>query len=260
MLKRLKNYYSVVLWTTCLTLSCNDVNPDKPRGFYGPALKIVPSTPSDSNSLYNLVKMESYTYTRSKAIFSPLGIRLGGKTPDADKRISKLTKKGNHLHLNMDNKEHYISNENVFNYEIKNGKHKLFAFICRSYNESIKNDNAIIAKEIEVFNGELIKSKNLELADIVYNSPRGTYKNSNTKNIVLDFVLINTDLHQEGNCVRITIDESKEFIVNKWQAYYIQNTQPGKHTVKLELLNAAQKLIAAPVSHDFTVVIESDSK
>jgi hypothetical protein len=253
---KLKTFYSVLLLIISLAISCNDINSENPSDINYTAIKISPCTPLDSISLYTEVKMESYTYTRSKAIFSPVGIRLGGKTPDADNRKTKLTKKGNHLHLNIDNKEHYTSNQNVFNYHIKDGKHKLFAFIARSYYESIKNSYAIIAKEIEVLNGELLKSKNLPAADIVYNSPRGVYKNANAKNIILDFVLVNTEIHKGGNSVRITIDETKEFIVNKWQAYYIENSLPGKHSIKLELIDARDKLIATPVFHDFTVVIE----
>ncbi|MDC0230696.1 hypothetical protein OAK19_01930 [Aureispira] len=246
--------------TISLSLSCNDINPENSPDITYATINIAPCPSPDSISLYTKIKMESYTYTKSTAIFSPVGIRLGGKTPDADNRKTKLTKKGNHLHLNIDNKEHYISNQNVFDYHIKDGKHKLFAFIARSYYESIKNPNAIIAKEIEVLDGELIKSKNLPAVDIVYNSPRGIYKNSDGKKIILDFVLVDTEIKEGGNSVRITVDETKEFIVNKWQAYYIENLLPGKHNVKLELLDATGKLIAAPVSHDFSVVIESNTK
>jgi len=221
------------------------------------SISLSPCLPLDSLATYPNVTMQNYTYTAGKAIFGPQGVRLGGQTPHSKARESAKTKKGTHVHLNIDNKEHAISNRNTFEYHIPNGKHKLFAFIARSYYESIKNTKAIIAKEVEVKNGELIKSKNLPDVAIIYNAPRGLFKIANSKKILLDFLLFNTEINEEGNTVRVTIDQTSVFEINTWQAYYIEGALPGEHTVKLELLDATGKQITTPALGKFVITEET---
>ncbi len=224
------------------------------------AIRLNPCPPLDSLAAYQAVRMQNYTYTGGKAIFGIQGLRLGSKTPNETAetaRLSAKTNKGNHLHLNIDNKEHQINNQNSIEYHIPNGQHKLFAFIARSYYESIKNPEAIIAKTIEVRDGELVSSKNLPNVDIVYNAPRGLYKMSDSPKILLDFVLVNTNIEEGGNSVRITIDETAVFQIYTWQAYYIEGLLPGEHSVKLELLDGTDRQLAAPVSHKFVLTKEN---
>ncbi len=204
--------------------------------------------------LFPEVSLQNYTYTRGRAMFSPVGIRLGGKTSGAENKGSQISRKGTHLHLNIDNRRHYLSNSNNFEYPVENGIYKFFAFISRSYYESIKNPDAIIAKKIEIRNGQLVKSKDLENVDIIYNAPRGIYKNEDSEKIVLDFLIVNTEVSEGGNTVRVTIDGKKVATLDKWQACYIEGAEAGEHTVLLELLNEGGQLIAAQVSDTFTVI------
>lgn len=207
----------------------------------------------DTFQFYREIMMQSYTYSEGQGMFGVQGIRLGTKISSEAARVSDATKKGVHLHLNVDNTLHEISNENNFPCPIPDGKHKLFAFIATPYYESIKKTDAIIAKEVEIRGGKLAKSHNLPQADIAYNAPRGEH---NGDTVLLDFVLINTTIGENANSVRVTIDEGAVFNIRSWQAHYINGLVEGKHTVKLELLDATGKLIALPVSHDFVIITE----
>lgn len=216
-------------------------------------IKLSPCPPLDSAILYTDVILENYTYTGNKMIFTPQNLRLGGMTPLTTTRQTARTKKGNHLHLCIDGEQHKISNQNIFDFPLKNGKHKLVAFIARSFYESIKNPTSILAKEIAVRNGELVSSKNLPAVDIVYNAPIGLYKAEESNKILLDFVLIGTTLSEFGNTVKITLDEHTIFNVNKWQAYYLEGLSKGEHHIKLELLDPTGRQIAAPTSQSFVI-------
>lgn len=216
-------------------------------------IELIPCPPLDSSIQYNNVLLQNYTYTENQMMFRPINLRLGGMPPLTKSRPKTLpkTKKGNHLHICIDNKEHHISNNNIFEFPLSDGKYKLIAFISRSFYESIKNPTAIMAKEIGIKNGELQSSQNFSSVDIVYNAPRGTYIKGNK--ILLDFVLVGTTLQEGGNQVKVTINNQKSFYINKWQAYFLEGLDVGTYEVKLELLDALGKQIAAPTGQKFII-------
>lgn len=253
--------FKQVLYFFCLSLSllsslfsCNQANntADTPTPLPN-LIELVPCTPLDSSIAYNTVLLQNYTYTRNQMMFRPVNLRLGGMTPLTESRPKTFpkTRKGNHLHICIDNKQHHISNNNIFDFPLADGKYKLTAFISRSFYESIKNPEAIIAKEIGIRKGELYFSKNLPSIDILYNAPMGTYTKG--AQILLDFVLVGTTLEKGGNQVKVSINNQKTFYVNNWQAYLIKGLDVGTYDVKLELLDASGKQIAAPVSQNFII-------
>lgn len=216
-------------------------------------IELTPYPLTDSSIAYSNVLLQNYTYTRNQMMFRPENLRLGGMTPITEGRPKSLprTNKGNHLHLCIDNKQHHVSNSNIFELPLSDGKYKLIAFIARSFYESIKNPQAIIAKEIGIRKGELYHSKNISTVQIAYNAPMGTYTDGEA--IILDFVLVNTKLEKGGNQVKITINNEKAFTVNEWQAYLLEGLSIGEYEVLLELLDATGKQIAAPVSQKFII-------
>lgn len=219
----------------------------------GEHINITPCPAWDSLDLYSNVLLHAYTYASGKAIFGVQGVRLGTQTLEQAQRLSSKTKKGVHLHLVIDNSSDTIANDNSFEFPIADGKHQLFAFLATAYFESIKSKEAILAKEIEVKNRQLVKSQNLPYVKIVYNSPKGSFSIKETDKILLDFVLVNTKLEKDANQVRVTFDNNKVFLIDTWQAYYIEGAELGEHTVKLELLDATGKLIDTPVTKSFVV-------
>jgi len=216
-------------------------------------IKITPCSPLPAAALHETVSMQTYTYERGKMMFGVRNLRLGGRTPADDSVPFPKTNKGTYLHLNIDNQQHQISNNRVFDYQLDDGAYKLFAFINRSYHISIKNPTAIIAKEIKVRNQRLHQSKDLTAVDVVYNMPRGEYEAAEAEKVILDFVLVNTTIAEGQNKVRVTIDNGAVFEIKEWQPYYISGLKAGKHHCKLELLNANGQQITAPAEHTFTV-------
>ena len=80
---------------------------------------------------------------------------------------------------------------------------------------------------------------------LFYSRPKGVYKGADTKKLLLDFYLVNTEISPQGNKVRATVN-GKEFIIDEWVPYYIEGLQIGEVTVKLELINSNGELIDAP--------------
>jgi hypothetical protein len=217
------------------------------------SVELLPCAALDSSIQYSNVLLQNYTYTENQMMFQPVNLRLGGMTPRTESRPKTFpkTNKGNHLHICIDNKQHHISNNNIFDFPLSDGKYKLTAFISRSFYESIKNPEAILVKEIGIRNGELYLSKNISAINIVYNAPMGSY--SKGEQILLDFVLVGTTLEKGGNQVKVTINDQKSFYVTNWQAYLIKGLDVGAYEVRLELLDALGKQIAAPTSQNFII-------
>jgi hypothetical protein len=78
-----------------------------------------------------------------------------------------------------------------------------------------------------------------------YSRPKGEYVGNDTKKIMLDFYLINTNLSPEGNKVRATINGT-EFMLDRWLPYSIEGLPMGQTKIKLELLNSAGNVIPGP--------------
>lgn len=252
--KQFPYFFSLVIFFFNGLSSCNQTSdPEDVSTPLSDLVELIPCAPLDSSIHYSNVLLQNYTYTENQMMFQPVNLRLGGMTPLTESRPKTFpkTNKGNHLHICIDNKQHHISNSSIFDLPLPDGEHTLTAFISRSFYESIKNPETIIAKEIGIRNGELYMSKNFSSIDIVYNAPMGTYLEGEP--ILLDFVLVGTTLEQGGNQVKITINNQKSFSVNNWQAYLLQGLTIGNYEVKLELLDASGKQIAAPTSQNFTI-------
>jgi len=70
----------------------------------------------------------------------------------------------------------------LFKIEIPEGVHHLVAFLSRSYHESVKNENSIVVKKMEV--GENPQDKpSLEMngLTLIYSRPNGKYTGKDTE-------------------------------------------------------------------------------
>ena len=78
-----------------------------------------------------------------------------------------------------------------------------------------------------------------------YSRPKGEYKGSDTKRVILDFYLANTDLSPEGNKVRATIN-GEQFLIDKWAPYFMEGLPLGENSIKLELVDNLGNVIEGP--------------
>ena len=74
---------------------------------------------------------------------------------------------------------------------------------------------------------------------LTYSRPKGEYKTADADNIMIDFWLKNGKLQGEGGeyRVRYSVDGSEAKFMDKWDPIWLTGWAPGKHTIKLELVD-----------------------
>ena len=163
--------------------------------------------------------------------------------------------KGQHIHFILNNGPYSAHYDQNFDYELPDGNNVVLAFLSRSYHESVKNSDAYVLTQI----GDSNKI-NLESEFLFYSRPKGTYEGLDTEKLLLDFYLVNTKLSATGNKVKLTIKQgtfTHQFLIESWDAYYIEGLDKGDVTIKLELINNEGDLIETPFNPSSrTVVLE----
>ena len=166
--------------------------------------------------------------------------------------------KGQHIHFIVDNDPYSAHYEPTFEKELEDGNHVLVAFLSRSYHESVKNAESFVVKKIAVGETEEDELGSVDLTQphLIYSRPKGTYSGEGAKTIMLDFFLLNTDLSEDGNKVKATIN-GKEFMITSWEPKLINGLPMGENTIKLELLDANGELVDSPFNPvERTVTLE----
>lgn len=132
-------------------------------------------------------------------------------------------------------------------YNLSDGIHILRAFPVRSFGESLKNPKCYAA--MYFYFGEAANKPSIDLDKpyLTYNTPEGEFKSGQP--ILLDFYLTNTQLSKDGYKVRLTIDGTDKRILTEWVPYYIYGMKKGSHSIKLELLDPNDKVLA-PLFND----------
>ena len=207
-------------------------------------LKKFEGSPEFSNSILDLSQITEDENFNINFNFELENYELGIQTLGAGENGLANSAQGQHIHMIVDNgpySAHYTSD---FSKELKNGNNLILFFLSRSFHESVKNPNAFSL--IQLSSGEQdYEPYDLDSEFLFYSRPKGVYEGDDTKKLLLDFYLVNTEISPEGNKVRATINEN-EFIIDEWAPYYIEGLPLGEVTVKLELLNSNGKLIDSP--------------
>lgn len=178
---------------------------------------------------------------------------LKAQTTDAPTKECNNSKDGQHIHFILDNAPYAALYEPTHTFNVAvNSKHYVMSFLSRSYHESIKNGKAGVLYYFSVdAKGKITKLEAPKTPMIFYSRPKGEYVGADTKNLLLDFYVLNTSLGADSNSSKIkaTIN-GKDFMIDKWQPYFIQNAPMGDLNVQLQLLDKS----GAPVSGDNTTV------
>lgn len=189
--------------------------------------------------------------------FDVKNLKVGEQTDDAGENGLANSGKGQHIHVIVDNKPYTAHYKATFEQDIKTGEHLIVAFPARSYHMSIKNKDAVAVKKLTV--GEPSESQkmtvDLSAPHLIYSRPKGTYSGKDTKKVLLDFYLLNTDLAPDGNKVKATIN-GQDFMIDDWAPYAMEGLPMGKNTVKLELVDENGQMIEGPfnkVERSFTL-------
>jgi hypothetical protein len=203
--------------------------------------------PTEGNKLPSGAVNFSYTVTNYE---------LGVQTPDASQKPLANSADGQHIHLIIDNDPYSAHYEPEFQKEMEDGHHVALSFLSRSYHESVKNPEAYSLIQFTVGNATE-EEVDLTAPHMFYSRPKGTYSGADTKELLLDFYLINTDLSEGGNTVRVTVNGDTEFTLTEWKAYTLENLPMGENKIKLELLDSEGNLVDSPYNPvERTVTLE----
>ena len=201
-------------------------------------------SPEFTASKLSLITDQKAEQTNNHFSFNVENYKLGEQTPGAIENGLANSAKGQHIHMIVNNgpySAHYTSD---FSKDLNQESNLILFFLSRSFHESVKNPNAFSLIQINS-DEENSESYDLNSEFLFYSRPKGIYKGNDTKKLLLDFYLVNTEISSNGNKVRVTINE-KEFIIEEWTPYYIEGLPLGEVTVKLELINSNGELIDTP--------------
>ena len=164
--------------------------------------------------------------------------------------------KGQHVHFILDNAPYSAHYEDSFSKDLTQGDHVVLAFLSRSYHESVKNPNSFVLQKMSVGNPTEDQQLDVDFSapHMFYSRPKGTYTGDDTKKVLLDFFLVNTDL--TNHKVRATIN-GQEFMIDEWVPYVMEGLPMGENTIKLELLDENGELVKSPFNPvERTVTLE----
>lgn len=168
---------------------------------------------------------------------------LAVQTERAEERHCANSSKGQHIHFILNNGPYQAKYEPSFKAELMEGNNVVLAFLSRSYHESIKNSAAFVFKNFQI--GEESGGFDMNGQHLFYSRPKGAYSGNDTKKILFDFYLINTTLAEDGNQVRLTIDDT-EFMISSWQPYFVEGLTEGTHRFRIELIDQSGNPIDGP--------------
>ncbi len=184
--------------------------------------------------------------------FGVENFKLGNQTPDAEQKICANSKKGQHIHLILNNEPYSAHYNNKFKKKLPDGHYVQLAFLSRSYHESLKHKGAYSLTEFKV--GSPADDEKLDFdpngAHLFYSRPKGKYIGENdTKRVMLDFYVVNATLSANGYKVRATINGTP-FMLTKWQPYFIEGLKDGENSIRIELLDKENKKVEGPFNFE----------
>jgi hypothetical protein len=157
--------------------------------------------------------------------------------------------KGQHIHFIVDNGPYAAHYEpTVVTEQLSEpGNHVVLAFLSRSFHESVKNleaPSSFVVGQYQTGDGDY-EQADFSAPHLFYSRPKGVYVGEDTKNLLLDFFVLNADLAPDGYKVRATIN-GQEFMLTEWVPYVLNGLPMGELTVKLELLDADGMAVPGP--------------
>lgn len=192
------------------------------------------NAPTDGQNLNSPVNFE----------FNIKNYQLTSMTESEHAQMLANSPDGQHIHLILNNQPYDALYETNYQKELEPGHYVELAFLSRSYHMSLKHPEAYVLRQFNV-GGASGENVDLNAPHMFYSRPKGAYKGPDADKVMLDFYLVNTDLAENGNKVRATIN-GEEFMITEWRPYVIDGLPMGETTIKLELLNESGELVESP--------------
>ncbi|MFD2513868.1 hypothetical protein ACFSRY_08325, partial [Pontibacter locisalis] len=166
---------------------------------------------------------------------------LSKMTPAEHAEHMANSSEGQHIHNIVDNEPYTAHYNTEFTKELAEGDHVILSFLSRSYHESLKHKDAYDLRMVTAGNPSEKMEFNMDAPHMFYSRPKGEYVGKDTKQVMLDFYLVNTELSPTGNKVRATINGT-EFMLDRWLPYIMEGLPMGENTIKLELVDSEGNL------------------
>ena len=242
-MKRIFFLLSFVILSSCVSRQVVTITKLKGSPIYDTSeLKLVGIDSLLSNNAYNFS-------------FQADNFELGEQTQGSIQNGLANSSKGQHIHFIVNNDPYSAHYDTNFSKELEADNNVILAFLSRSFHESVKNQKAYILTQVAKN-----KSDEIDLSQefLFYSRPKGVYKGDDTKKLLLDFYLVNTNLSSNGNKVRLTITQktfTHQFLLDSWEPYYIEGLDKGRVSLKLELLNKNMDLIESDFNPSFRKIV-----
>lgn len=207
--------------------------------------------PLDSFSSENTLDARLFRYVNGYFYAMPAGFVLGIKSPEAERRGLPATPKGQYLHLVLNNEKHKRIYHHEQALQVEDGTHLWFGFLSFSHHLSLSQTNTKFAREVEVQNGQVVRSKDYTAPALAYHAPLGMYTPEDT--VVLDFQLFNLPELTAPYWVRVTLNDQNTYELHTAQPHFWTQLPKGQYHVKLELIGPRNQSIYGPVKGAFTV-------
>lgn len=176
--------------------------------------------------------------------FNVKNYQLGTQTLDADAKQCANSGKGQHIHLILNGEPYRALYEPDYVTTLEPGHYVSLAFLSRSYHESLKHYGAYVVRQFTVGDAEP-EPIDLTTPHLFYSRPKGEYSGPDTKNILLDFYLVNVDLTADGYKVLATIN-GEQFVIEKWAPHFINGLPMGENTLQLQLIDGNGEVVDGP--------------
>ena len=244
-MKKVFFLFSLTIFFSCVSKQIQKLTITKLKGspiYDTSELKLVGIDSLLSNNAYNFS-------------FQADNFELGEQTQGAIKNGLANSSKGQHIHFIINNDPYSAHYDQNFSKELNNENNVILAFLSRSFHESVKNKKAYILTQVAKNKADEI---DLSQEFLFYSRPKGIYKGDDTKKLLLDFYLVNTNLSSNGNRVRLTITQKTfmhQFLLDSWEPYYIEGLDKGRVSLKLELLNKNMDLIESDFNPSLREII-----
>ena len=227
-------------------------------------LSAAPNSPDYADAMLEFVApSEGETLPSGDSVafsYNVTNYELGIVTPDANQKPLANSAQGQHVHLILNNEPyHAIYEPEGFKLALDDGHYVAISFLSRSYHESVKNPEAYKVKQFTVGDGEG-EDVDLSAPMLFYSRPKGTYTGNETKSVLFDFYLVNTEIGPGGNQVQVTVNGDTTMMVDQWKPYVLEGLPMGENTVKIELVDSDGNLIDSPInSEERTFTLEGGS-
>lgn len=246
-----KTLYAILPFCLCLVWACrSDRNAAKTESSEsalsknGITLVPVSDSPQFPHASLRMHRLRDTGQRPGKVVFDfeLENFYLTQITPDTAQKACANDPRGQHIRHSLNGappKSYYIDTASQV---LPEGHYASMAFLARSYGESVKDINAVVLHQFNV--GKPANGQDFDLTRplLFYNQPQGEYKGNDTRRILLDFFLINTDLQKDGNRVEATINGTS-FVLDRWTAYFIEGLPDGETSIRLSLLDPQGKPI-----------------